>query len=54
MASIARGHKFNTSSKDASMPVQQRTLNITELLDHQSNVGAYQSRSQEPNDRDTA
>lgn len=51
--SIPRGHRFNTSRTDATMPAQHNPFSMAFPLDHQSNVGAYQKR-QWPSDCATA
>jgi integrase len=52
--SIARGHRFSTSSSDATRPTQHSPVNIPGPLDHHSTVGAYHTRAQGPSDCATA
>ena len=42
IASIPRGHKFNTSSTDAIIPTQQIPVSMCRPLENHSSVGAYQ------------
>ena len=42
---MARGHRLSTSRTDATIPIQQIAISMCELLENQSNVGAYQKRT---------